>query len=1017
MKAHLCWSPAAVTSVINPEAEEVPPSIFKAVHTPSELRVAIPIGKRFQDLSPDHYGPMSQEQLLEEFLHPNAPYRRLAVFGRSGSGKSHLIHWLKLQIPSNETRRVVVVPKAGTSLRSILQMLIDELPPEKQVPFQEALSRTGEAIATRKGQKERLLNEIAYALSEAKPAEGSPDPELESELIKVLPYLFQDVHFREKHFHREDNIVAELVDHVFAAPSAYRPAEQRRQFTLGDLPVDPLDFKDASAQAQGALRTLHGIPDAPKIAVDLVNNCLEVAIGRTLSFSGDRLVGLMDELRAHLATQGRELVLLIEDFARVQGLDRALLQAMIDQGSGTKKLCKLRWAIGVTTGFFEQVVDTLYMRISHFVDMDRSAGRRGADRVDRIALAEFAGPYLNANRLGPQALLDWDQHRPDERLANACIGCIHHDICHETFGATSQGHGLYPFTTQALWTMAQRADPDLAEAFNPRTLQNGVLVPVLDGAAPALEAGEFPPAALLEKLGGFRGLDARARQDLRGRVGPTEEGRMSALLELWDGTGHVVNLPSALLEAFGAPAISNAEPATAGTDAEDDGEAPRPISPIVDTRTREERELESWAKGGRLDRAPDKLRALIYEAIADTIDWDGLALERTRFTATEDARPFRRRSVAFTRQGTRSLPSLVMLEIPGADAPPEVFDRVAIALSGALRAEREGHWNFPGGTDAFGLFLTCLSEWRDDVVRQLQALTSPRPDWDHAAAAAELLVIGCAINGRIKVDADQTSDVAAIFAADWPADAAPGSPEMQRVYEALSGRQSELRDLLRALCSGSKGGVIGTLVDPAVALAALKRLRSSGWRLEQQPPEDLQVELFKRCADLYKRTAASLAAAATSEREARVAWLAEMEGAFGAKPRREIIADLTATRTAFADANLAGPAARRLDDALEALRGAQFDEAINAARTLRDADDSLSVLPAYARTRSNAVIAGRTVVEAATAFLDKCREQLDDQANRNAAQAQAVQNDIEAIEQALTTIGEALRTEEPADAA
>jgi hypothetical protein len=33
--------------------------------------------------------------------------------------------------------------------------------------------------------------------------------------------------------------------------------------------------------------------------------------------------------------------------------------------------------------------------------------------------------------------------------------------------------------------------------------------------------------------------------------------------------------------------------------------------------------------------------------------------------------------------------------------------------------------------------------------------------------------------------------------------------------------------------SGSKGGVVGTLVDPTTTLAALRRLRANSWRLSQ----------------------------------------------------------------------------------------------------------------------------------------------------------------------------------------
>lgn len=1016
MKEYLCWSPSGVGAVVNPEAEEVPPAIFKAVHTASDLKVAGPIGTQFQDLRPEHYASLTQEALLEEFLRSEAPYRRIAVFGRSGSGKSHLIHWLKLQIPTTNERLVVVVPKAGTSLRSILEMLIKELPLEKQAPFREALNRTGEAIATRKGQKERLLNEIAYALSEAEPSQDSPDPDLERELIKVLPYLFQDIHFREKHFYQEGNIASELVDHVFAAPSAYRPTEQRRTFSLEDLPVDPLDFRDSAAQAQNALRFLYAIPEAPKIAVKLVNDCLDVAIGRTLSFTGDRLVSLMDDLRRHLATEGRELVLLIEDFARVQGLDRALLQAMIDQGHG-KGLCKLRWAIGVTTGFFEQVVDTLYTRVTHFVNMDRSAGRRGGERMDLHALAEFAGAYLNAARVGAKGLEDWDQNGLTQPVPNACTGCPEQAICHSTFGATSQGYGLYPFTARALWNMAYRADDQLEDAFNPRTLQTGVLVPVLDEAAPVLATGQFPPASLLDKLGGYRGLDATARRDLR-RIAGAEEGRLGALLELWDGSGHLVNLPGALLEAFGAPPIPDAEGARQDDDTAALGDDERKPEPIVDQRTREEKELEAWAKGGGLDRAPDKLRPLLFEAIADSIDWDDLGLERSTFCGTEDARPFRRRSITFTRQGTKSLNSLVVLEIPGATATPGEFDKVAIALAGLLRANREGHWDFPGGSDALALYQQCLTIWREKVIQQLLALTQGRDGWSHAASAVELLALGCAIIGKLKIEADQVADIGTLFAAEWPTDVASSSPEMKRVYETLAQRQPILRGLLRALCSGSKGGEVGTLIDPSLPLATLRRLRVDGWRLKQTPPEDLEFEPFKRCADLYKRTAEAMDAAVAAERNARLAWLAEMEAAFGpAVKRSTILADLSAVRSAFGDAGFAGAAGTSLDEALEQLRNTQFDEALSAARALRETDDPLSMLPAYARSRPSAVNAGRRIVEVAQAFLDQCRARLDEQANRNAAQAETVQRDIAAIDGAFIAIADALRAQETTDVA
>lgn len=1009
MKEFVCWSQTGVGEVINTEAEAVLPAVFKAVHTASALKVAGPIGTQFQDLRPENYTILSQEALLAEFLQPDAAYRRMAVFGRSGSGKSHLIHWLKLQLPSTPERLVVVVPKAGTSLKAILEMLVRELPADKQTPFREALSRTGESVATRRGQKERLLNEIAYALSELKTATDAQDPDLERELIKVLPYLFQDIQFRERHFYQEGNIVSELVDHVFAAPSAYRPTEQRRNFSLDDLPIDPLDFKESAVQAQNALRYLYAIPEAPQIAVRLVNECLDTAIGRTLSFTGDRLVGLMDDLRRHLFVERRELVLLIEDFARVQGLDRALLQAMIVQGDETSQLCKLRWAIGVTTGFFEQVVDTVYTRVTHFVNMDRSAGRLRGDMMDASSLADFTGPYLNAARLGVSKLTQWESGGSGDSVPNACAGCTERDVCHPTFGVTAQGYGLYPFTARALWLMSNRADDQVADAFNPRTLQSGVLLPVLDDAAPALATSQFPPKSLLDKLGGNRTLDASARQELRRLVGG-EEGRVGALLELWDGSGHLVNLQAPLREAFGAPAIPDAVAAPGDRIDDPKGVPDRPvIVPPVDQRSREETELEPWAKGGTLDRAADKLRPLLFDAIANSIDWDDLGLEKTRFCGTEEARPFRRRSITFSRQGTRSVPSLVMLEIPGASASQSDFDRVAIAMGGLLRAEREGHWDFAGGSEALATYLQCLTEWRRDVVGKLIRLCTPSEEWDHPAAAAELLAIGSVISGRLKADADQVADVASVFAAEWPSEVNAISPEMKRIYEGLAARQADLRTLLRSMTSGSKGGVVGTLVDPGVTLVVLRRLRANNWRLSQVPPDGIEFDLFKRCADLYKRTASAIETAASAEVGVRLAWLDEMEAAFGVGAKRAtIITELRATRTAFSDAGMAGASAKRLDEALDALQSTQFDDSIAAAKSLRGGGEAVAMLPTFARARLAAVNNGRAVVTAATSFLDAVQSRLNEEAARQAVKVQTVQGDISAIKTALKKIAENL---------
>lgn len=177
----------------------------------------------------------------------------------------------------------------------------------------------------------------------------------------------------------------------------------------------------------------------------------------------------MTRLRTYLKSQGQELVLLVEEFARLQGIDRALLQAITSQGDDRQ--CKMRTAIAVTTGFFQSVAETAYMRTTHIVDMDRSAGRAEGRSVTQASLSQFTSRYLNAVRLGRDGIEQWSETAaPGEIPRSKCEMCVHQNECHATFGEVD-GYGLYPFTPKALWIAASRADKDsMPERLNPRTL-------------------------------------------------------------------------------------------------------------------------------------------------------------------------------------------------------------------------------------------------------------------------------------------------------------------------------------------------------------------------------------------------------------------------------------------------------------------------------------------------------------------------------------------------------------------
>ena len=1000
MKNYLCWNPSEARRVINPFAEHMPDGLFRAVHSEWALQVSPPVGTSFQQIAAGSYTEMSPEDLLADFLRDDRPHALAVILGTTGSGKSHLVHWMRLNIKRNPRLLVLVVKKSGTSLRNIVQMIIDELDPAERQGFIDTLNRAGEGTSTRGGQKQQLLNDLAFAIREDEARD--PADEYEAEMIAQLPHLFQDPHMREEHFLKDETVIAEIVDHIFAPSNAQDRPDRRRLFSEDDLPLGGGDFAKASANARNAIHVIDLEPAVTRpLAIDVINRNLDKAISRTLSFSGDRVEELMSRLRRHLKQQGRELVLLVEEFARLQGIDRALLQAITAHGDAEH--CKIRSAIAVTTGFFASVAETAYMRTTHIVDMDRSAGRAEGSGVTPASLGAFASRYLNAARLGADAIEEWnDIANAGDHPPSKCTKCAFISECHDAFGAVD-GYGLYPFTERALWTMGSRIDPAMPESLNPRILQNNVLVEVLDTFAPSIEVGDFPPHRLLEKLGPERNLTLTKRNQLKA-LNPQADERWIAALELYDGSGEIRNLPPTIREAFSIPEIPGAEEGKEGPaslpliDAPAGDERTRPVA------SREDLLIEQWINGSGLDQnLANILRPQIFAAVSDAIDWDMLGLERTSFVG-RTGRAFQPNSISFLRQTTqvRSY-GHVQLEIPGNAIDPI---KAGNALQGLIKASKSGSsWEFEDGPGMLAAFADCLEAWTADVESQLRALCKPSPDWSQSAAALQLLFVGAALGNRIKPDPSIAEMVEGAFSG-WPSESQASSPELKFLYDQLYRRRDLLTAIARAQMSSTKGGQAGAMLSPDRYIDVVKSFRKAKWRLDLSPAADEKLSEFQTLAKLYHDVQEALEPAVNAEWADRKQWLEKMESSFGAEATKgTIVATLSEAREAALKAAVAsGNSTRTLGDLLERFQQANFDDALGAARALAKLDDPLGALPNFGRGRKNAVDTGLALSITAAAFLDAIEQNLESYGGDQQAQHSASVGSVGKIRDALNRI-------------
>ena len=966
----VCWDIRRVREVMNTNAELAFRDIFLAVHSEYPLAMSNPREGTFQASRGWFLDP---HDFLRAFLSKDSPHMQVAVLGDSGSGKSHLIRWMELSIPETAGRNVISIPRSGISLRGIIELILKALPEQEAQPYRDRLNQAGDELSTPQQLEERLLSGIALAIADAEPS-GDGDPDLEAALTEELPNIFHDPYLRVQ-FREPGGVIGQLANQVLSASHEYLPTEERREFSVQDLPLAGIQTDNMSAAARNVCDFLRFDSENQSVAVEIINRNLNRAIGQVLNFTGDRLTLLLGDVRRHLRIRGQELVLLVEDLARLQGLDLSLLEALIEEGTEGNGLCTLRWAAAVTTGYYSRIPDTVKTRMNFVLNMDLSTGV-GHNPINDEAIVAFSAKYLNAARLDREQLSSWAL-LPDEQRGEApiaCESCPHRTSCHSAFGA-ADGVGLYPFNRDSLLNMLRRLDSRVDERFNPRVLVKDVLAEVLGTYGGDLDTSSFPSAQLLSQMGGPN-LPPIVADELR-REHPGQADRQLAVLELWGNGGPTAtDLPEELFVSFGLtkPIIQGARPPVVPD--------PRSLEPseggLGDHRLDA---IRAWGNGAPLqDDLLNYIRPLLFTSVVSHIDWDNEALVQSHFAPSAGG-PFRPDSISFQGQLTQPAPRPVRLRIPISDELQELSE-AAIAIESLYQFRRHGAWSIPDGPRLLEALANCLDKWSDHIVRQMQHLQEIDGRWDPAAAAVEMLAVGAALAGRPSHKSATQSDWLNALFEEWPREIHAQSPEWLRLYQFVLGDRSRLLGLALARASGTKGGQRGRFIDPSKLLPPLRRVTEQ-WELTQHPPDYTanRQDDYGSLARLYTRTSTGLARAAHAEWSQATDWVAGWrhdvpEGL----PLKEVVDAVRELLSLALDTGVGfNPRLRTsVVSSLAEIEAIQLDDALRVASLLRKVENPVKQVPELGRDRgSDARAAVRSFLPAVHELLNQLESSVD----------------------------------------
>ena len=731
---------AAVNACIKNEAETAGVSVLLAVHQPSPL-VQRSVGTGFLT-------PASEIDLLEAFITDNVPGGALLmpITGPSGVGKSHIIRWLDAQLqrsPKRDSFHIIRIPKSA-SLRTVVELILVPLADNpRYAKARHDLTRAvaevniKDAVVIFRGHLENALN----AKRERLIGELREHPERTTLKALIghagmLPRLFSDAAL-DQHFIK--HVLSRVVARALSGRSEDAGSDDKPpQFTSDDL---VLPGTVALNQAARPVHDYYQRNIAPLDAehlqpvVDLLNEAVDPAIGNVFqleqSTGGTTLQDIILAVREILLSDGKDLVLLVEDFAALAGIQDVLLKVCIQEGEreGKKVRATMRTALALTDGYLS-FRDTILTRAQREWVI---GGRTQSDDEIKAGVVEMVGAYLNAARWGEDelrrlftqqgahaSLTDWLPAWRDEGLSDEESEAL------GAFGADAKGDALFPFNRQAIEHLAER---HLAQGgrliFNPRRVINEILRNTLLLRS-AFEAQSFPPA-------GFQ--DARPNGALANWIRQTHQPepiarRLSTLLAIWGGNpsdpAQIARIPPAIFSIFNLPTPADLadilyvpeEPtpaltvSAAGADVGQVVNTPVPVTAhlpedpkIADLSTK----LDLWANGALLGQNEARdIRNALFEMLKDAIDWPSLRIRSTDIRAAWISIPHARGNP----QGGRQLHVC--------DEPHDDDGAIRAGLIGAVRfAQVNGkRWSYPRADDDYVASAAIV----DHLVAQLKPI-------------------------------------------------------------------------------------------------------------------------------------------------------------------------------------------------------------------------------------------------------------------------------------------------------
>lgn len=838
-----CWTDAILEATVRTVAAmgDESASRFLATHAPiSHVRVG------------GTERTLTDAKVFDSIARLRARENVVLVHGAPGTGKSHLINWVKLRydhaLQTGQLTNVlpVLVRRRTGSLKDALEQLVEQLPRRFHKylePVQTAIERISEREARKKLASELHL-ELGVRWEEAGKA---PLPRT----IRHLAEAFHAEGFGAW-LCREGGVIDRNIQQLIS-PSELRDRESVPQFTPDEFRIGNPQQRSRALNTANVSRLIDEFDDETASAVEaakLCNQSLKAALRELTGLGNAALSTILRSIRQDLRKENMRLVLLIEDVSTLSVLDDEVVNAVEPQDDAS--LCDLTAVLGMTEQAYQRLRDNQYQRIAGSglilsFPKDATAASWADDdaQIDR-----FVARYLNAARLPePQVAQIADHRRQGEDVAiSACDDCPVRDACHGAFGSVKLDDvvvGLFPFREgTAPYLLDHLDDHQTGVRQTQRGLLDHIVKPVLrhvdalaagDRHALILPIKRQPPTdwlTLVETyLGGWPQADqARLRllveawtRKTRAQEVASDLKPLLAFFNLPDFSAKTsAAAPRPTLEAVGAGDPAPAEPER------EIGSTPPPVfprpSPLppVDAATQKRltdllNRLDRWWEGEKLE-TPRDFQEILLKFLKGALPLDDVRAPSA--PAISKLREADRGSIRIEDAATAALGNRVSFAFPRSQDTHDLI-RALIRYT----VEGDGSWGFPEAERYKRIAARWLRKHQATMLASLdpEGLSTTAP----VRQATKFLCVAAMIERRAGLPTDTPAALSHVTSTSAAVSPTVLTEPLRKLYQDLPERRRMLQQFLvqeTNLPQGAKGGIV--VIDPQVITEAITEARS-----------------------------------------------------------------------------------------------------------------------------------------------------------------------------------------------